>query len=109
PRWEMAYPQFQLDLVGHLLQRHLPKPRPITVAATAVGGDQQFAGAPKALTAHALPPTPDRPRREVGRVVMNLHADPALVVGQVVNAVGNGFAQGRVLEIVNADFLGFAL
>ena len=40
---------------------------------------------------------------------MNPHADPTLIVGEVVNAVGNGFAQVRILEIVNADFLGFAL
>src|ERR1700722_16440104 len=88
-RRKMTHPQFQVDPVRQRLQCYLPQPRPTTIAAPAVGGDQQLAGAWKPLTAHALPPTPYRPRREVGRVVINAHADPTLIVGHIVDAVGN--------------------
>ena len=41
---------------------------------------------------------------ELGRVVVDAHADPAFVVGQVVDAVGNRLAQFLVRKVVDADF-----
>ena len=62
-----------------------------------------------ALAAHALPPAADAFDGEGGGVVIDADADPALVGGDVVDAVGNGPAVGRDHEVVHAHFLGLAL
>src|SRR3989304_1597195 len=43
---------FQSDLIGKRLQDDLPQTRPGTVAATTVGGNQDFPGAGKSLGSH---------------------------------------------------------
>src|SRR5258708_17531421 len=58
-RREMTHAQFQPHCVGQLLQGYLPKSGSTTVAATAVGGDEQFSGPRETRTAHAFPPTPN--------------------------------------------------
>ncbi len=66
-----ANPQLQLDLIGKLLQSHLPKTRSATVATTAVCGDQQLASSRKPSTAHFLPPASNEARAAKCRVVIN--------------------------------------
>lgn len=82
-------------LVGEFLQFHFPQPHPRAVGATAVGGDRQFAG-----VWIALAPGADRPDGERGGVGGNPDADPGLVGGHVVDAIGDDFAERLVAEVV---------
>jgi len=106
---EVAHLEPQPQVIGQRLERNLPEPAPGTVAAAAVGRDQQLAGAGEPATAHLLPPPSDAVGRELGGVVVNAHADPSLIVQEVVHAVGDGLTQVLVQEVVNANVLGPAL
>ena len=55
-------------------------------------------GARKPAPAHPLPPAANAIDGELRGVVIDADADPALVVEQVVDAIGNGFAQRRSEE-----------
>ena len=96
-------------LVGERLQLDLPEPCAIAVRAAAVGGDRQGRGVGEALAAEVLPPASDRVDRERGGVVVDPDLDPTLVVGEVVDPVGDRLAEFLVLEVVDADQLGLAL
>ena len=59
PGREMAYVNRHFELIGELLECHLPKSAPAAVATTAIGRDEQSLGITVALGAHFLPPPPD--------------------------------------------------
>src|SRR5580692_5444252 len=101
--WKMADTQAQIQVIGQFLQGHFPQTRAITVTAAAVCRDQEFSRPWKTLCPHALPPALNRSSSKLSRVAMNPHADPALVVHQVVDPIRNGFAQSGVLEVMNAN------
>src|SRR3982751_4394011 len=96
-------------LVGELLQLALPEAQAGTVAAATIGGDEQALCAGMTLAAHATPPAPDAFDGEGCGVVIEADADPSLVGGDVVDAVGNRLAVGCNHEVVHAHFLGLAL
>src|SRR5262245_13622824 len=109
PGREMADLDLQPRLVAQSLQLGLPKAIARAVAATAVRGDQQ-PGRPAVTTApQALPPTADRGHGELRRVAADAHADPRLVVAQVVDPVGHGLPLARVGEVMGIDVPGLAL
>src|SRR5260370_31778130 len=89
-RWKVAHAQAESDLVGQFLEGHLPQARTAAIAAAAVGGDQQFAGARKTLAAHVLVPAADGSRCEEGHDVINADAHPALGVGHILASLRNG-------------------
>src|SRR5579871_2577724 len=64
--------------IGQVLQGYLPQPIAATVAAAAIGGDQQLAGAGMAVHAHFMPPAADRFGGKARCVVVDTDADPAL-------------------------------
>ena len=78
---------------GKALQDNLPQPIAAAVAAGAIGGDQQPGGARESLRSHALPPAPQAGGGKLRRVMIDAHADPALVMEQVIDAIGNRLAQ----------------
>jgi len=80
----------------------------VAVAPPAVGGDQQLPGSGKSATAHLLPPSADAVDGELGGVVVDPHAHPALIVENIVDTVGNCFPQCLIQEVMNTNFLGFA-
>ena len=104
----MADHQLETQLVRQLLQRYLPKTRAVAVAPPTVGGNQQLPGTGKSVTAHLLPPSANAVDGELGGVVVDAHAHPALVVENIVDTVGNYFPKCLVDEVVNANFLGLA-
>jgi hypothetical protein len=108
-RREVADRDRKSRLVGELLQLDLPEPGAIAVRAAAVGGDLKGRGVGEALAAEVLPPASDRVDRERGGVVVDPDLDPTLVVGEVVDPVGDRLAELSVLEVVDADQLGLAL
>ena len=60
-------------------------------------------------TAQPAPPAPDRLDRELRRIAADAHADPGLVVPQVVDPVRHGLALARVGEVVRIDLARLAL
>src|SRR4029077_8433357 len=59
--------------------------------------------------AHVLPPTTYGLGREVGGVMVNADADPTFIIGQVEDAIGNCFTQGRILKVVHTHLFRLAL
>src|SRR5258708_37066796 len=93
----------EVEVVRQTLEGPLPQARPRPVAAAAVGGDQERASARKAMAAHTSPPQPDRVDGKFRRVMVDADADPALVIREVVDAIGNGLAERGVEKIMNPD------
>src|SRR5919201_6329934 len=58
--------------------------------------------------ADLLPPASQGGDRERGGVVVGPDADPAGVAPKVVDAVGDGLAEGGVGEVVHVDLFGLA-
>ena len=96
-------------LIGKLLKFYPPQPHARAVRTAAIGGDRQRAGIRITLAAHSLQPLPDRSHGERGGIVRNANADPALVGGDIVNAIGHNLAKVFVLEIVDVHTLRSAL
>ena len=96
------------QLVGQLLQLKLPQPGPITVAATAVGGDEDFTRRTVTLLAQVLPPAAQTVHRKLGGVGTDSHAHPCLVVSHIVDPV-RGDPTQLALEVVSLHRLRIAL
>ena len=95
-----------VETVGHLWQHQLPRVESAAVAAAAIAQDQPFGGFGIARLTETLPPAFEGGGGELGGVVVDADADPALVRPQVRDTVGDRLAQLRIEEIVNADFFG---
>src|SRR5450759_3857024 len=76
-------------LLGESLQLCFPEAEAIAVTAAAVGCDREGGGVGVALLAEVFPPAQDRVDRELGGVVVDPDVDPAPVVGEVVDPVGD--------------------
>src|SRR6266403_2316087 len=107
-RWKMTNLQLQFQAVRQALQCHFPQTATVTIATATVRRDHQFPGPRKTLATHIFIPTPDAVGCEIGGVMINADADPALIIGHVVDTVGNGLAQLLVLEVMDANLLGSA-
>ena len=59
-----------------------------------------------AFLSHRPPPSADRIDGKAGGVMIGTDADPSDIVGDVVDAVGNGTAQLGIDEIMNVDEFG---
>src|SRR5437016_9728261 len=71
----------QTQLVGQVLQLQSPQAHAVAVASSAVGRDQQTPRTGIQRTTHLQPPAPNALYGELCRVVVDAHADPALVGG----------------------------
>src|SRR5512132_3198851 len=108
-RGQVAHTDAQATLLSEALQFPLPQPRAGAVAAATVGGNQQLRGLRIHCRTHLEPPGTDRCDREGWRVMVHADTDPADVGVQVVDAIGDGLAQLRVNEVVDADLWRLAL
>ena len=93
-------------VVGQTLQRHLPQPRPLAVASAASAVIKSRAGSRVDLAAPSLPPpAPDARTGELGGVVVDANADPALVAAQIIDSLGDGPTQPLVRKVLGTDLL----
>src|SRR5512138_1063249 len=106
---EMADVDHETESVGELLQLVLPDARAVAVAAARVSGDEELARLRVAERTNLLPPRLDRGDGELRRVVVDAHADEAIVRADVVHAVRNRLADRLVWEVVDVDQLGLPL
>src|SRR3954452_2679126 len=94
--------------IGETLQFAFPQADPGAVAATAVGSDDEAAGFGIARAAEPLPPAADALDGEGGGISVDADIDPALVGGDVVDAIGGSCAHLRNLEVGVGDGCGSA-
>src|SRR5271166_5153483 len=97
-RRHMTDLDYQVQLVGQLLQLQAPQANPVAVAAAALGRNQQTAGVWIARMAHFPPPAPNAFDGEFGRVVIDPNAHPALIGSDIVDPVGRHLAEFRIDE-----------
>ena len=88
----------EAKFVGQTLQFSLPQPNPCAVAAAAIGGDQQAACVGVSLASHGLPPASDGMNGEACRVVIDAHADPTGVAGDVYTPYGEARPSSGILK-----------
>src|SRR5262249_9053526 len=103
-RREMTHLNFQPCLVAERLQFNFPKAIAATIAATAVGRDQQALGLRVPAAAQLLPPGPNGLDGDLGRVATYPDADPCFVMGQIIDPVGNCLPFAWIGKIVNIHF-----
>jgi hypothetical protein len=96
-------------LVGEVLQLAFPQMNAGTVAATAIGRDEETSCIGIAGLAEALPPTTDAFDGECRRIGVDPDIDPALVGGDVVDPIGRNLPQSLDFEVVDTHRLGLAL
>ena len=94
------------EFIGELLQLDLPEAHARAVAAAAIGRDRQATGLRVALVTHRGPPGAYRIDRESRSIVVDPDADPAFVIGDVIDPVGRGAAERRVDEVMDPNRLG---
>src|SRR3954469_20382088 len=101
--WKVTDLDLDAELIGQLLQ--LAFPQAIPVAAATIRRNQHAAGLGIAWMTHFFPPAPDAFDGEFGGVVIDPNADPTLIGGDIVDAVGRDLAEVRINEIIDANFL----
>ena len=97
------------DLIGELLQFHLPQSAARGIAPTPIGRDQYRVRLWIARFAHLPPPAPDGLDRKLGGVVIDPHTDPTAIVCRIVHALGTDLAPPRVWKIMGTHVLRLSL
>src|SRR5918993_447599 len=94
------------EFVGQGLRLALPQAHAHTIAAAAIGGDQEPRRGRIPCRAELAPPAPDALDGEGGGVVSDAEIDPSRVGGDVVDPVGHRLAELGNGEVVHPDRLG---
>jgi len=105
PRRKVADMNRELYFIGKLLQGYLPEPGTTAITASTIGGQQQLSGVGVALLAQVGPPAPDRLHRKLCRIMIDPHIYPALIGRQIIDSVGNHFAQVGVGKVMHVHWL----
>lgn len=100
---EMADFDYQARGIRQTLQFQSPESSAWTIAAPAVGSDQQTSGIWKSFAAELFPPAFDRSHCELRCVMTDPDADEPFVVLQIINSVGNCLAQFLLWKVVRLD------
>lgn len=82
----------------------LPEAHARAVRSAAIRRDHEPLGVRVALLPHHAPPTADGVDRERRGIVIDAHADPTFVVGDIVDAIGHGAPEVAVDEVMNTHF-----
>jgi len=90
--WIVTDRDAQARLGGEPDQVEHECPHPWSVGSAGVGGDQQGGGLGEAGPAHLVPPVADRFDGELRGVCGVADRDPALVVADVVDPIGDGLS-----------------
>lgn len=91
------------DLIGELLEFHLPQPIAAGIAPSAIGRDEDRMRLGIRHLAHMPPPASDGFDRKLGGVVIDPHTDPALIMRRIVHPIGTNLPQLLVRKIVCLD------
>src|SRR5215472_14385461 len=88
---KVAHVNLQAIAIGHRLELRLPYIGFATVAATSIGGDEQFARSWITNRAHQLPPSFDGVDCKNGCVVIDSNIHKPTVRSHVIDAIRDGF------------------
>jgi len=91
------------DLIGELLEFHLPQPIATGIAPPAIGRDEERVGLRIRHLAPMPPPASDGCDGKLGGIMINPHTDPAAIVRGIVHPIGTNLAQLLVRKIVGLD------
>src|SRR6266566_6392400 len=91
------------DLIGELLEFHLPQPITTGIAPPAIGRDEKRVGLGIRHLTHMPPPASDGFDCKWGGVMIDPHTDPAAIVRWIVHPIGTNLAQLLVRKIVGLD------
>ena len=83
-RRKVADGEAKPGFIGQLLQFHFPETQPGTIAASAVGGDENPLRRGIQMSAFKAPPTPNGSDRESPRVMVGANVDKAGIAPQVI-------------------------
>src|SRR6188472_1252229 len=97
------------NLVGQDLQFALPKTHPYTIAAAAIGGDQQSRGVGITDASEFVPPAPNTFDGKSRCVMGDAEIDPSGIGRDVIDTVGHDLAEFGNDEIVHPDRLRITL
>jgi len=103
---EVTDADLKAGLVGQALQLGLPQARAVAIRAAAVGRDRQRGRVGEALGSKVLPPALDRGDGELGGVVVDRDLNPAPVVGEVIDPVGDRLAQQSASSVGSVSVSG---
>ena len=99
----MADGNGQPGLCGELLQLYLPQPVASPVGSASISNDEQLFSGWIEFLSDVLPPAPDTFYSKFGGLMVETHIDEALVVNQVINALGDGFPICDGTVIIHID------
>src|SRR5678815_453185 len=102
-RRKMPHVDRDTDLIGELLEFHLPQPIATGIAPSAIGRDEERVRLGICHLAHMPPPASDGFDRKLGGIVIDSYTDPALIVRRIVHSIGANLPQLFVREIVCLD------
>ena len=109
PGWKVADVNGNAQSGGQILQSHLPQAGTNAIAPATIRRDQQIPCLTIIFHAHLVPPTTDRFGRKPRGIVVDAYTDPALVLGDIVNPIRDGFAQVFVHKVMDQYFDRFTL
>src|SRR5580765_4742450 len=107
--WQVGDGDGQAGLLSETLDLALPQAHPVAIAAAATRGNDKDPGLGIACFAQAIPPAPNTLDREGRCVGVDADIDPALVGGDVVDAIGRDLAKFRDLKVMHPNWLGLPL
>src|SRR5690349_13879593 len=90
--WEVAHRHREPRLLGEGLKLGLPQTRPIAVATSGVGRDEELLCLGIDLLPHVTPPSPDRLDRKLSGVVIHAYTHPTFVSTEIVDPIGDCLA-----------------
>ena len=104
--WVVTDQNRKTELVCKLpLQFKFPKPETAVVATARITEDEDLVLSLKAGTHWVGPPLGNGMNGKLRRIMRVAHIDSALVVGDVIDAIGDGPSKGVVWEIMGIDLL----
>lgn len=101
--WIMVNGDNQTELVSQTLQAHLPELAPTAIGPTAIGLDQHMLFVRIKPLSQFQPPGADCRDCKLSGIVRGPYQHIALIVANVINAIGDRFPLGQTQKIVNID------
>lgn len=97
----MGHRDNQTELIGQTLQADFPEPPPMTIRATPIRLDQKVGFTRIKATPQFQPPSPDGGHGKLGSIMRRTDHDVTLVMADVIDPIGDGFALGRVQKVID--------
>lgn len=103
----MTHRDGEARVIGELLQRVLPKPRPVPIASAPITFDHEVVGLRVALPPVCRPPAAKACRRKRGRDRTRAHHHIGVIRHLIVQAVGRRFPCRIAGKVVHVDLCGY--